>query len=685
MEVFVNSHLASLHTLDPTFLSPRRAPARPPLNPRPHPTDNPTDMTHTNPTTSGSHGLAARAAAIGTALAYFPGGGACACTQASATTASLARWRTAFDQLVRDVGPFLEAGGGGGGGEGDRLVVAISDVAASLRALESGHGPCASMPASSATFTADAAASPTTFIRQSQKFFVAPGREAEVKLALATRLPVSLVGARVRGSPPPGWTPAVTSVYLDTPAFGVHAARSARLDGASLTRLRWYGDGHAAGAVFVETKTHREPGDPAAGPSTPSSKDRVRVSGAAAAAALLDPSATIPHGLAPLVDAVASGVRSTTEPLRPVIATLCRRLAFESKKVRVTLDEGLSFVGGAEGDATAAAVPLRDWVAGGGVGPPAGTSSEPFPFSVLEIKTQYKECGTPAPPPAWLAALISDPSIVASGVRFSKYLCAASTLYPAAGLASVGWVGLGNGGDSASSVGPPQAAGVSATTPTALRPARKAAAAVEGAGEAEKPKPPLRTRSFQSLSSWRRSRRLAITRRGLQAAGNASTPLLPLTASAGPPPPPAWPPRRATEPKVFFSNERTFLAWLQVAVLLLLLGVSLLSGGKGGGTAEVVLGGVLGVGAQHGATRPASQAVAKTYLVAGGAVANASVLFMAYAFIVFRRRAARLGGGGGGGGDGFSDARGAAVLAALALLAGVATLVAAFARVGLGV
>jgi hypothetical protein len=60
-----------------------------------------------------------------------------------------------------------------------------------------------------------------------------------------------------------------------------------------------------------------------------------------------------------------------------------------------------------------------------------------------------------------------------------------------------------------------------------------------------------------------------------------------------PPPPPSPPPylprlgapSRATsivrtriEPKTFFSNERTFLAWLQIGVLVLMTGLGLLTG-----------------------------------------------------------------------------------------------------------
>ena len=50
--------------------------------------------------------------------------------------------------------------------------------------------------------------------------------------------------------------------------------------------------------------------------------------------------------------------------------------------------------------------------------------------------------------------------------------------------------------------------------------------------------------------------------------------------------------RTRVEPKTFFANERTFLQWLQISVLILFTGLSLLAGssvapsaaGGGGGT-----------------------------------------------------------------------------------------------------
>lgn len=59
----------------------------------------------------------------------------------------------------------------------------------------------------------------------------------------------------------------------------------------------------------------------------------------------------------------------------------------------------------------------------------------------------------------------------------------------------------------------------------------------------------------------------------------SNTPLLIFTCTAGGAPPPGgWRVRTRVEPKTFFANERTFLAWLNVSVLVMLAGLGLLTG-----------------------------------------------------------------------------------------------------------
>ena len=54
----------------------------------------------------------------------------------------------------------------------------------------------------------------------------------------------------------------ISSVYLDSPGLEVYSSRLARAEGATLIRVRWYGDsgGDAEpdAELFVERKTHHE-------------------------------------------------------------------------------------------------------------------------------------------------------------------------------------------------------------------------------------------------------------------------------------------------------------------------------------------------------------------------------------------------------------------------------------------
>lgn len=616
--------------------------------------------------------LLARAAAIAAGLDAFPSS-----KGNPPPPASLARWRSAVERFTTDARAAVEVGCAD-----MSIFVAVADLNVQLRDVEGGRGGCGGSAVAAASHSQQQPRR-RVFVRHTTKFLVAPGKEAEVAVVLASRLDASLVGSRAPLSPPPGWAGGtVTSVYLDTPpAFPVHAARSAKEDGATLSRVRWYGDAAADGTRWVETKTHREPGS-AGGRS---SKERVDLA-PAIAARLLDAAVPPPPGLPPLAAALAASVRDLAQPLQPVLATRAQRLAFEGAGVRVTLDQGLTWFGG---DGCAAG--LRTWVLAGGPHPPSPAPAQracPFAaaaFAVLEVKVPFKADGSPCSPPPWLAELVADPSIAAAAPRLSKYLAGAVALFPSAGLDPVGSLDGGalgtmppaslvRDGDSATSVEVAPVPPLTQPKPVATDPPKPRGLALPW----KKSKSTARAGGFCRRVGSRAALLPVVARTESGSVGGASAP-----------PAAAWPPRnRVNLAKVLFSNERTMLAWLQISVLLLLLGVSLLGDGGGGG------------GVHDGTGLPAAQAdgaqsarattstpATKIALVAGGVVAPLAVCFVVYSFVVFRRRSARLTAGPAGSGatTAFDDARGAAVLVALVLLAGVASLAAAFARVGEGV
>ena len=91
---------------------------------------------------------------------------------------------------------------------------------------------------------------------------------ARAQCALVKHLPVLIFG-RAAGFDPaqsqrdvPSDSSLISSVYLDSPGLEVYSSRLARAEGATLIRVRWYGDSgcdaEPDAELFVERKTHHE-------------------------------------------------------------------------------------------------------------------------------------------------------------------------------------------------------------------------------------------------------------------------------------------------------------------------------------------------------------------------------------------------------------------------------------------
>ena len=112
--------------------------------------------------------------------------------------------------------------------------------------------------------------------------------------------------------------------------------------------------------------------------------------------------------------------------------------------------------------------------------------------------------------------------------------------------------------------------------------------------------------------------------------------------------------RTRVEPKTFFANERTFLAWLQISVLVMLTALSLLGGSS---VASTVTGGAAGGGE---ATTSDECHSGRCYAskISGAIIAPVAILFMVYALYMYKKRTIQImrretvrrwlmGGGGG--------------------------------------
>jgi hypothetical protein len=152
------------------------------------------------------------------------------------------------------------------------------------------------------------------------------------------------------------------------------------------------------------------------------------------------------------------------------------------------------------------------------------------------------------------------------------------------------------------------------------------------------------------------------------------------------------------EPKAFFANERTFLQWMSVGVLVMMTGLGLLTGSgvapvfssSGGGAAAVAAGVPTTTMAATGPTPLASttttsstgcrpdDGACRAARLAGAVTAPASAAIMIFALVQYRARAAALRNRTA---SGWYDGAAAPVLLAL-MLAAVTAVSVAFALVG---
>lgn len=124
------------------------------------------------------------------------------------------------------------------------------------------------------------------------------------------------------------------------------------------------------------------------------------------------------------------------------------------------------------------------------------------------------------------------------------------------------------------------------------------------------------------LGPWAPSRKKTKTEDDMLANENKSPPLPKAAALV----------RTRIEPKTFFANERTFLSWLSIAVLVMFMGLSLLGGHKLGG-------GSVSEDKQHSSQE--SRAIGAAH-ISGALISPISILLLVYALLVYRRRSTQI-------------------------------------------
>lgn len=94
--------------------------------------------------------------------------------------------------------------------------------------------------------------------------------------------------------------------------------------------------------------------------------------------------------------------------------------------------------------------------------------------------------------------------------------------------------------------------------------------------------------------------------------------------------------RTRIEPKTFFANERTFLAWLTIAVMVMFMGLSLLDGSNlAGGAGVGKLGG-------PGARSCRNNTSCKAAQICGALIVPLAIILMLYALFMYRKRSIQI-------------------------------------------
>ena len=92
--------------------------------------------------------------------------------------------------------------------------------------------------------------------------WVHPENLLEVKTYILRRLPVLVYNSQTSKVAESGQQdPRITSLYYDNPDFSLYSAKVSKTSGASSLRLRWYGHLNDNPEIFIEKKTTEENGD----------------------------------------------------------------------------------------------------------------------------------------------------------------------------------------------------------------------------------------------------------------------------------------------------------------------------------------------------------------------------------------------------------------------------------------
>lgn len=282
-----------------------------------------------------------------------------------------------------------------------------------------------------------AGGSQQNFVRQTTKYWVHPDNITELKLIILKHLPVLVFNAKKEFEREDS---AITSIYYDNSHLDLYRGRLEKTEGAEAIRLRWYG-GMSSDTIFVERKTHREDwtGEKSVKARFPLKEKYVND--------FLSGDYTVEQAFAKMrkekkksvkeienLEALAREVqyRVISKKLRPVVRSFYNRTAFQlpgDARVRISLDTELSMIREDNFDGLDRA--HKNWRRMDiGVDWPFSQlppkDIERFPYAVLEVKLQTQ---LGQEPPQWVRDLVSS-HLVEAVPKFSKFIHGTAVLLP---------------------------------------------------------------------------------------------------------------------------------------------------------------------------------------------------------------------------------------------------------------
>eukprot|EP00163_Fabomonas_tropica_P015480 TRINITY_DN28278_c0_g1_i1.p1 TRINITY_DN28278_c0_g1~~TRINITY_DN28278_c0_g1_i1.p1 ORF type:complete len:702 (+),score=120.81 TRINITY_DN28278_c0_g1_i1:128-2233(+) len=431
---------------------------------------------------------------------------------------------------------------------------------------------------------------PTSFERDTTKYWVKPTDVVRIKTHIIKHLPV-LIFDRETGKATT--TPEIsrlkdaadiTSVYMDNEDLDCYHTRSERLEGATLTRFRWYGN--EMREVFVERKTHHE-----SWVKESSVKERFNlkpkkimdfmlgnldINAEAAKMRKKGASESAIEKMIELATEVSADIQE--RGLEPKVRTVYKRTAFQlpsDNAVRISMDTNLCMIRESYNPQE------KRWCRGGSE-ELLPQDVERFPYAILEIKLQDAS-------PPWIEGLMQLCEI-REVHKFSKFLHGISTFYPHKTRVEPQWLQYMRSARrevrNIVPMGVGQRAPLLAPPETPLLEQRL----VDQRSNPTTASAPRLSPQMPSGLSERRTQpepaSAGIQQRRPPPPPPQSVAAAPAPASAppptnkGPPVPKRIGKQVKVEPKTFFANERTLLQWLNTVVLLGLACISLIALGK---------------------------------------------------------------------------------------------------------